>query len=282
MRIRPSIDPEQDRGAELALDQARQADRDQEEQHDRKGDRDDDGSRPDAFGDLLPACSPDRPRQPASGSSRRLALLGRQLRVGRDLERAEADHQRATQGDDPAHDRQAQHAVAPQRGVEREARHLDLAERRLLRRMLALGQLLGARLAHGDGPVGDTAHHHALEHRLAADRRVALGAELAVASTRRRLRSRRLADAASTASSPDRRPASGRGHRATGRTVSGPSAAALGHAALEALDAPAAVHELLPAGVERVAVRAHLDVQLVLRRAGDELVAARAAHVRPA
>src|ERR1700742_3100812 len=55
--------------------------------------------------------------------------------------------------------------------------------------------------------------------------------------------------------------------------------AALGHAALEALDATAAVDELLAARVERVAVRADLDAQLVLSRAGDELVAARAVHV---
>src|SRR5437660_10014380 len=49
------------------------------------------------------------------------------------------------------------------------------------------------------------------------------------------------------------------------------AAAALGalsalEALLEALDAPAAVHELLLARVERVAVRADLDVQLRLRR----------------
>src|SRR5439155_18569832 len=55
---------------------------------------------------------------------------------------------------------------------------------------------------------------------------------------------------------------------------------ALGDAALEALDASARVHELLAPGVERVAVRAHLDTQLRARRAGDELVAARAMHTR--
>ena len=37
-------------------------------------------------------------------------------------------------------------------------------------------------------------------------------------------------------------------------------------AALEALDAAARVHELLLPGVERVALRAHLDVELRLRR----------------
>src|SRR2546426_9084706 len=55
---------------------------------------------------------------------------------------------------------------------------------------------------------------------------------------------------------------------------------ALGDAALEALDASACVHELLAPGIERVAVRAHLDAQLRARRAGDELVAARAVHAR--
>ena len=56
--------------------------------------------------------------------------------------------------------------------------------------------------------------------------------------------------------------------------------AALGDPALEALDASAGVHQLLPARVERMAVGADLDVELIARRAGDELVAAGAAHVR--
>src|SRR3954449_8067692 len=49
---------------------------------------------------------------------------------------------------------------------------------------------------------------------------------------------------------------------------------------LEALDPAARVHQLLLAGVERVACRADLDVQLGLGRTGLELVAARAAHGR--
>src|SRR5689334_13819598 len=49
-------------------------------------------------------------------------------------------------------------------------------------------------------------------------------------------------------------------------------------AALEALDATARVHELLLARVERVALRADLDVQLGLRRAGLERVSAGARH----
>src|SRR3954453_22248648 len=54
----------------------------------------------------------------------------------------------------------------------------------------------------------------------------------------------------------------------------------LGGAALEALDAPAGVDQLLPARVERMAVRADLDVNLGLRGARGELVAARKANVR--
>src|SRR6476620_657549 len=49
-------------------------------------------------------------------------------------------------------------------------------------------------------------------------------------------------------------------------------------ALLEALDTPTAVHELLLTRVERVAVRAHLDVQLRLGRPRLECVPARARH----
>src|SRR5262249_26444396 len=48
---------------------------------------------------------------------------------------------------------------------------------------------------------------------------------------------------------------------------------------LEPLDAATGVHQLLLAGVEGMAGRADLDVQLGLGRARRELVAARAAHV---
>ena len=56
-----------------------------------------------------------------------------------------------------------------------------------------------------------------------------------------------------------------------------PGPAGLLEPPLEALDPAAGVHQLLLARVERVAVRAHLDVQLGLRAARDELVAAGAA-----
>src|SRR5258708_16304563 len=55
---------------------------------------------------------------------------------------------------------------------------------------------------------------------------------------------------------------------------------ALGDAALEALHASAGVHQLLPARVEGMAVRADLHVQLLAGGTGDELIAAGAAHVR--
>src|SRR5918999_5938419 len=58
------------------------------------------------------------------------------------------------------------------------------------------------------------------------------------------------------------------------------AAAGARRTAAEALHAAAGVDQLLAARVERVAVRADLDVQLRLGGARPELVAARAAHVR--
>jgi hypothetical protein len=52
-----------------------------------------------------------------------------------------------------------------------------------------------------------------------------------------------------------------------------------GLATLEPLDATTGVDQLLFAGVERVALRAKLDVQVVFGRPRVELVAARAVHV---
>ena len=60
--------PEQHRGPELVLDQARQPDRDHEEQPDREQQRDHDRARP--------------------GPARDLLFLIRELRVGRDSQRA--------------------------------------------------------------------------------------------------------------------------------------------------------------------------------------------------
>src|SRR5204863_3756225 len=57
-------------------------------------------------------------------------------------------------------------------------------------------------------------------------------------------------------------------------------AAALGRSALETLYTATRVDELLAAGVEGMALGTDLDVQLGLRRARCELVAARAGDVR--
>ena len=72
-----------------------------------------------------------------------------------------------------ANDGQAQHAVALRPRHERLGGHLDLALGSLLGVRAAVGQLLGRGLAHGHGPRGHAAHHHALEDGLAADRGVA-------------------------------------------------------------------------------------------------------------
>ena len=69
---------------------------------------------------------------------------------------------------------QRKRAVALGPGDERERDDLDLAERGLLGVEAVLAELLGQRLADRDGPRRDAAHHHALEHRLAADGRVLL------------------------------------------------------------------------------------------------------------
>jgi hypothetical protein len=60
----------------------------------------------------------------------------------------------------------------------------------------------------------------------------------------------------------------------------GAAHATLGNASLEALDASAGIHELLPSGVKRVALGADLEVVIRAGGAGGELIAARAAHVR--
>ena len=83
-----------------------------------------------------------------------LALLLRRVVRG-DRERAEADRERLAERHDAAHDRQAEHAVARHRRVDRPRDLRDLA----------------ARGADGDGPVSWAAHHHALEDGLPSDRR---------------------------------------------------------------------------------------------------------------
>ena len=75
--------------------------------------------------------------------------------VGRDRERPEADRERLAERDDAADDGQPVEAVPRHR---RDDRLRDLRD-------LPVG------LADGDGPVAGAAHHHALQDRLAADRR---------------------------------------------------------------------------------------------------------------
>ena len=77
MRITPSTSQNRNDEPELVLDQARQADGDQEEQHDREQQRDHDGARPHRLGDLLGL----------RGLASVLALFRRQLRVGGYLQR---------------------------------------------------------------------------------------------------------------------------------------------------------------------------------------------------
>ena len=149
----PLDQPEEEGRAELVLDQAGQPDRDDEEEADREQQREDDRQAPDPAADLFFLAL--------------LVLL--HLRVGGDRQGLEADLHRLAEGDDAADDRQAPEPVPLRPGDERLGLDLDLA--------------LGG--ADGDGPDRDAAHHHALEHRLAADRRVAFGDQGAVGHAQR-------------------------------------------------------------------------------------------------
>src|SRR5580704_16593350 len=128
--------------------------------------------------------------------------------------------------------------MTTQRRGEGERLHGDRTGRDLA---LAALELIERGGAHGHRPRADAAHHHAFEHGLTADRRIAPPRSHALALRR-------------CGALP-----------------------AAGDAALEALDATAGVDQLLAARVERVAVRADLDAQLGLGGASLELVSARAA-----
>ena len=226
------------------LDQARQPDRHDEEQPDREQRRDH--------------------HRPGPGAARDLLLLLRKLGVGRDA-RVPACRSPATR---PA---------PPRRGSP------------------ASGRRAGAWSSDSSG--NDL---HVISPSVAAPRRAAC------ARRRAHVRAPRIITPSSTAWPPRgasrdavRRPcgldragrralarlarAPGRPARRTPRAPPAPGsrgrAPALGDAPLEALDATAGVDQLLPAGVERVAGGADLDVDLGLGRAGHELVAARAAYV---
>ena len=141
--------------------QEEQADREQQREHDRAGPR--------AAADLL-----------------LLALLvGRDLGVGGDAERLEADLERLAERDHAAHDRQRAAAV-PLATRTRAARRSPRSRpwrppwsRARRRPSCSLGGL-----AHRDRPGRDAAHHHALEDGLAADRGVAEASRV-LAGTRR-------------------------------------------------------------------------------------------------
>ena len=154
--------------------------------------------------------------------------------------------------------------------------------------------------AHDDREGRRRPHHHALEDGLPADVgpcRLALGGgERASGTARgavgrpRQTCSSTLRTSSTRASEPDsrrrtqlrprqlRRP---RRLAAAARPWPWPRRRALRRVALaEAIDAAGRVHELLRARVERVAVRAHVDLEVAARRPGHEGVAAGAAHRR--
>ena len=162
------------------LDQARQADGDQEEQHDREDERYDHRAGPDDLRDLL--------------------RLGRLIRVGalradRVLRSppagscafAEISRARKPITIEPpsatiaAHDRQAQEAVAASSRSPAGTLVTSISPiAAVLRGDSSPSAELRFRrgLAHGHRPVGDAAHHHALEHRLTADGGIALRLKL--------------------------------------------------------------------------------------------------------
>ncbi len=146
----PFDQPEEDGGTELVLDQAGQPDRDDEEEPDREGQRERDG------------------QAPGEAADRLLVLV--HLRVRGERERPEADLQRLGEGDDAADHGDPQDPVPPRPRDDRLGGDLDLA--------------VGG--ADGGGPGRDAAHHHPLEDRLTADRRVARGDRLAVRHRRGR------------------------------------------------------------------------------------------------
>ena len=226
--------PEKERRAKLVLDQAGEADRNDEEEAHRKQHREGDGQAPNPAADLF-----------------RLALVVLELSIGGDCKSSEADLQRLAEGDHTTQYRQAPETVARGPGADRLGADLDLA----------------VRTAHRHGPDRDAAHHHALEHRLATNRRVAFGDQGAIGHAQRV------------------GPVFGRdgsfGLQRAQLWAHGlpPGLGVLGSTALEALDPAARVDQLLLAGVERVALGAELDMQVGLRGARVELVPAGAVHV---
>ncbi len=131
------------------LDQAGQADGDDEKQADREDHRHDDRPRPYPSGDL----------QIGVG----------ELSVGRDPKRPHADPERFRQRHHPADHRPAVDATALGPRDERKRIDRDLAE--------LGGGWLSRGLANRDRPGADAAHHHPFEDRLAPERRVTRGGQ---------------------------------------------------------------------------------------------------------
>ena len=113
-----------------------------------------DAGDPDGQQEEEPDGEHERERDRASPcGARDLLVLLFELSVRGDAERLEPDLERLDESDDAAHERQPQEAVALEPGDERERLDVDLP----------------VLLAHGHRPGGHAAHHHALEHCLAAD-----------------------------------------------------------------------------------------------------------------
>ena len=215
-------------------DEAHERDGHHEEQADRKREGEHQNGHPDAPGELL-------------------GILLPQLRPGGNRERLEADPERLHEGDHATQDRHPRELAQTRAFAELELLDGDLTEG-------ALRGALGSRLPHGDRPMLDAAHHHALEDGLAAQGRIPGGGQAGFPN-------RRFSHSATAGS-----------ERLSVRRLARRSAT-LGSATLEALDAAAGIDKLLLAGVERMALGADLDVDLRLRRAGHEVVPARAGDV---
>ncbi len=322
-------DPEQRRGVQLALDQAGQAERQQEEQADREHHRHDHRARPTR-------------RRRFPGLFVGLALW--QLRVGGDAERLEADRERPAERDDPAQDgRRSQRwrasaevsgkvvtSISPScSSCPRSSSRLSSPSRAnaTSQRVRDIVRLAGSVVRAGRRRVPSVPRSRDPSLHALAALRVAGASGLRTATAQ--WRTPRIITPSSTACPPSGAsrlrcqlavgkltygargaaglaaasrcavvvacrllactlpPATGREDIVLLGTCLRLSAAclraaltSLGDPALEALDASTCVHELLPSGVERVAVGAHLDVDLLLRGARGEFVAARAAHVR--
>ena len=150
-----SITHEDERVRDRVLEEVGEAGRQQEEQADREQQREDDRARPGAAADLLLLAL-------SSGGICALAEMPSALKpIFSDSPSATTPRMIGSRSSGGACPRD-----------ERLGDDLDLALGAAPRAELAGLELLRRGLAHRHRPGGDAAHHHALEHRLAADRRV--------------------------------------------------------------------------------------------------------------